>query len=844
MTAHGGYAPPLAGDGEPDQDRAAVDRFLAASHPGGSALVVLGPSAAAVDDLVRRITRRWPHPERPHVATARPGDQGASGRLAEALASGLTGRIGASLAARVERQRADGPVLLAVTDAQWADRSSLEQLAALVERADGPGPSVVVGAVPTVEVVRWADRLAAAGRAEVVELPLVASDGGARPAGPYDPGSRTADEREVLLAVALLGRPAALSDVEALAGLGAGPTAATVDALAADGLLEPVGAGRLGLAGVDAASVLQAEGPGRRALAHRRAFDLLHQRGALAAAAPHALEGDLAGDPRAVAATVAEAEQALGRGAVEEAVIWSAGALRLAGSGAHTRELRLHADALVAAGRPAAAADAYRAAIARADPPAAPELVDLLRRLARALAYAGDLVGSTAASDEAWSRSIAAPDLRAEIAVDHVHAVWQQEGPSGALPRLERYEATGELPATPGVAVMAGYVRLWARPSVDAADRLVEAAALVDEPTRSSPFDPILCSTAAARFAERWALDQGVLEREVADAASAGRAHALPAYVVSLADSLIRQGRPDTALELLGRLDGAPYPLLAEAIDSAKAFALLEQGDLDALQALVAHLPDGLMWGSELWVRHYRAAVLLGGREVAAASAEYHHLASRSRELGVGLPEGVPWAEHALDAHAAAGDLAAVEALVAWLDAGALGISVWRPAMAHLGRALLARAGGDLAGAEAHLATAIELGDGRPLVRARLLRRWADLRRADGRRADARPLYRAALPVFETARARADAHRCAAGLLAVGGRRAKTAGGPGSLLTAQEHRVATLAAAGRTTREIGEALYISPKTVETHLRHVFDKVGVRSKRELSARDLGPEPSGP
>jgi DNA-binding CsgD family transcriptional regulator len=72
-----------------------------------------------------------------------------------------------------------------------------------------------------------------------------------------------------------------------------------------------------------------------------------------------------------------------------------------------------------------------------------------------------------------------------------------------------------------------------------------------------------------------------------------------------------------------------------------------------------------------------------------------------------------------------------------------------------------------------------------------------------------------------------------------GRRAASSAAGPGGL-SAREVEVARLAASGRTAREIGAALVIGERTVETHLRNAYTKLGIRSKRELIERaaDLG------
>jgi DNA-binding CsgD family transcriptional regulator len=69
-------------------------------------------------------------------------------------------------------------------------------------------------------------------------------------------------------------------------------------------------------------------------------------------------------------------------------------------------------------------------------------------------------------------------------------------------------------------------------------------------------------------------------------------------------------------------------------------------------------------------------------------------------------------------------------------------------------------------------------------------------------------------------------------LHAAGGRPRRTALTGVESLTASERRVADLAAEGRTNKEIAQALYVTPKTVELHLSHAYAKLGIRSRRQL------------
>jgi DNA-binding CsgD family transcriptional regulator len=67
----------------------------------------------------------------------------------------------------------------------------------------------------------------------------------------------------------------------------------------------------------------------------------------------------------------------------------------------------------------------------------------------------------------------------------------------------------------------------------------------------------------------------------------------------------------------------------------------------------------------------------------------------------------------------------------------------------------------------------------------------------------------------------------------IGGRRAA-----GDDLTPAEERVAALVAEGHTNKEVAAALFLTERTVEFHLTHVYRKLGVRSRAELARRLSG------
>jgi DNA-binding CsgD family transcriptional regulator/tetratricopeptide (TPR) repeat protein len=100
------------------------------------------------------------------------------------------------------------------------------------------------------------------------------------------------------------------------------------------------------------------------------------------------------------------------------------------------------------------------------------------------------------------------------------------------------------------------------------------------------------------------------------------------------------------------------------------------------------------------------------------------------------------------------------------------------------------------------------------------------------RRVDARTQLRTALATFDRLGADRWADTAAAELAATGETVSRPAAAAGATLTPRETQVALLLAEGRTTRQTAAALFLSPKTVEYHLRHVYTKLGIGSRAEL------------
>jgi DNA-binding CsgD family transcriptional regulator len=122
------------------------------------------------------------------------------------------------------------------------------------------------------------------------------------------------------------------------------------------------------------------------------------------------------------------------------------------------------------------------------------------------------------------------------------------------------------------------------------------------------------------------------------------------------------------------------------------------------------------------------------------------------------------------------------------------------------------------------------------LARAQLL--YGEWLRRENRRVDAREQLRAAYDRFNTIGAEAFAERARRELLATGETAPKRTVETRDVLTPQEAQIARMASDRQTNPEIGAMLFISPRTVEYHLRKVFTKLEISSRKELSGALAG------
>ncbi len=590
--------------------------------------------------------------------------------------------------------------------------------------------------------------------------------------------------------------------------------------------------------------------PADRRAAHRH----------LAAATPeldrrawHVAEGALGQDDAAADVLEQAAQRSAGRGANAVAAAQYQRCAALTGRpGDVSRRLSLAGGQFWLSGASGSAVVVLEEALDRSGTPLA--AATARGRLGAIAARSGSLERARdlqlAAADEMAPQDRDAAILLFADAVDTCFFLCDTETALRTADRLAELTATGAGPAATRLGRLAAGVALTLGGSGDEGARNIRAAMALSARSAVEP----------DQWQLRWSLIGPLFLRE-----SGPARHAMTA-AVSAVRTRAAVGTLPFLLTLVARDDAGASSWadaesgydeairLAREVDQGNDLALALAGLawLEARtghpEACRVHAAEAEALGSEnsahlarIWSRFAIGDLELAGGDLVAATSAYDRLAHVLTDLGVRDPDLWPGPE-LVECHQRRGDVErAAEVAHAYMGMALAKGQPWAMARAH--RAMALTASPDRA--ESAFAEALALHDRTPdaFESARTVLAYGEWLRRARRRVDARPLLRAGLSGFEALGARPWADRAASEIEATGEPALRGPAGIMSGLTPQERQIVVLLADGRTTREAAVALFLSPKTVEYHLRHVYQKLDIHSREELAAAVGDPDRSG-
>src|SRR5690348_17326767 len=383
--------------------------------------------------------------------------------------------------------------------------------------------------------------------------------------------------------------------------------------------------------------------------------------------------------------------------------------------------------------------------------------------------------------------------------------------------------------------------KLWIRASADPIGSRNQLVPYLREIAGSPAEEPFLWRIAAAA----WLLDESdlavrLLQEVMQRLRAPGVRGTSGGGMTVLGWAYMDTGRWDEALdvaaEAAGMAEANQMDIVAASADVITATVLALRGDSGAARrhaaralATVDPAENGLI------------AALARRALGVAALADSSYLQAFTQLRGLFSEDGAPLHNYA--SYLGVADLAAAAVRA---DRRMEGCDVIDHALSRLDgiasprlEQLIARARGILAdpgGPEAHFATALSdpAGDQWPFERAQLRLDYAEWLRRRRRINDAKPVLTEALGTFQRLRARSWAQRAEAELRACGVATADAPSEPDALweLTPQQRQIVRLASDGLTNREIGDRLFLSPRTVSSHLYRSFPKLGVTDRHQL------------
>ncbi len=580
---------------------------------------------------------------------------------------------------------------------------------------------------------------------------------------------------------------------------------------------------------------------GERASTHRRAARLLVESGfSHECVSAHLLEAAPEGDAVVMEHLRATAQRAMARGAPASAVRYLERALREPPADAERAEVLSELGrAEAAAGLPDAVGH-LEAAIGLAGEPR--------QRAALLLAYGRVLQHSGRLSDacEAFQRGRdELGEQSSELAVDleggYLAAAMQAPDRAASAHRQADAILAARRPGNRAeleLASKAMVMRMWGESARDeilgTARRLLHDAERAHEHRDESR--AIVHIAGCLSLCDDYAAAEAALGQMFADARRRGSASMFAAASQLRSRQRLWTGHvADAALDARAAFDvwrGALHMYLHPAA-YCLVTALLEQDQLDeAGQALALGDREPAAVGFfAAWRQTALGRVAVRRGEDAAGLEAFLQAGRHLDELLATNPTVVPWRSEAglaaqrLGRHEEARSLVADELALAERFGAPRAIGVARRAAGLLER-------GDAAVERLHAAVEPLAACGARLEQARtMVELGAAIRRA-GRTTEARATLREALVLAEAVGAIALARRSREELRLAGGRAPAQVDPSGDGLTPSERRIAELASAGQTNRQIADALFITAKSVEWHLSNVYRKLDIRGRSQL------------
>ena len=600
--------------------------------------------------------------------------------------------------------------------------------------------------------------------------------------------------------------------------------------------------------------------PALRGRWHASAFRLLASAGAdPSEAAEHAAQAGMLGDQQAVTLLAQAGRTALRAGAIARAKQRLLAAVEVAGAQASADLLMDLGETLLVSGDGRRAVETFRRVLAMPDL-AEPVRTVPQRMLGRALFIRGAVQEAREAFRAAVTSAQATDEAEAARALlDEAFVCWPTGGPALATPLLV---GARQLAAHGSPTLRLRADTAWAFSTFVSGDpagiAVLDAAvgaAMANPEADTTDFAWTWGTLGTYGNMAKWTERFGEATRAYEIGIQAAERMRLPVAIATVAvmhgDTCLRMGKLREALELADRAtllaDLAPERAFWAAI--IHAYALNEIGQMEECaewfrRSSALADPDE-SWAGRVWLLHIEAVLAMHDRRTADACAAFDRLRILADRLQILEPCIVPWAGDAITAYLYGGRMADAIAVLTSVESMAERLPCRFPRIVAAGsRAALKQLEGDIEAMTGLLNQAVDLASasGMPVLEARLRHRVGAYLRRSGQDRAARPWLRRAAEIAEACGAVGLAKKAAEELTLAGGRQHRQYVDQDALTDAED-RVRRLAERGIKPRQIAVQLIRSENTIETHLQHIYRKLGINSQRELiaMARQLEPDP---